>query len=213
MSRSPQRRCLWACVLVSLLPFAFAHAGAEDDLYYIADPGPFVISPLANDTDIVALYAIGYGRAIPGHVQHDWQTDYYTFVPDPGASGHGQHLLNLYDTQGQQVLSYVFFWYQTKPGDFTGDNVVDDDDLSVLLANWMAYRPYRQGNAIRYTHEDPDNHDAWVGEVNEEDLSLLLSWWLHDGQPSVPVPEPIPLTLLTLGSVALCVRRPRPEGV
>ena len=82
------------------------------------------------------------------------------------------------------------------PGDANGDGEVDDDDLSLLLANW--------GGTV----------DCTLGEfsgappVDDDDLSLLLANWTGAG----PVPEPITLTMLAVGAAALIRRRSRSHG-
>jgi len=83
------------------------------------------------------------------------------------------------------------------PGDANGDGVVDDKDLSLLLANWGQDRT-----------GDPDG--GWSkGEFNaaapieDADLSLLLSNWTVSGA----VPEPASAGLLLAGGVACLMRR------
>ena len=85
-------------------------------------------------------------------------------------------------------------------GDANRDGVVDDADLSLLLANWN-----------QDVTRDPDG--GWgKGEfdasapVQDADLSLLLANWT--GSPdSVGIPEPAALSLLTVSAVVLVRRR------
>jgi hypothetical protein len=81
------------------------------------------------------------------------------------------------------------------PGDADGDGSVDDNDLSLLLANW--------GQAVA---GDPDG--GWgsgefdgVSPVNDNDLSLLLANW--GGADSGAVPEPAVACLLAMVAPAL----------
>jgi len=79
------------------------------------------------------------------------------------------------------------------PGDADDDGDVDDDDLSLLLANWG---------------EDTDcAHGEFSGvpPVNDDDLSLLLANWT--GSPAAAVPEPVTAVILVLGVCALRRRR------
>ncbi len=57
----------------------------------------------------------------------------------------------------------------TAYGDANLNGYVDDDDLSLLLANWLIGRKWRVGNFI---DNDPSNVT-----VNDDDLSLLLANW------------------------------------
>ena len=83
------------------------------------------------------------------------------------------------------------------PGDANLDGVVDDADLSLLLANWS-----------QDVTGEPDG--GWgKGEfdasapVQDADLSLLLANWTGSGA----IPEPASLSLLAVGAVALIRRR------
>ena len=85
------------------------------------------------------------------------------------------------------------------PGDANLDGVVDDADLSLLLANW-------QQDATN----DPDG--GWgrgefdgAAPVEDADLSLLLSNWTVAGQ----VPEPASVLILVAGLAGAVLRRSR----
>ena len=78
-------------------------------------------------------------------------------------------------------------------GDADLNAYVDDDDLSLLLANWGTGTTWGQGD-----------FDA-SGSVNDDDLSLLLAHW-NEGTPPLDgsaVPEPATLALLAIGGLAL----------
>ena len=82
-------------------------------------------------------------------------------------------------------------------GDANLDGVVDDDDLSLLLANWN-----------QNVTGDPDG--GWGrGEfnatppVNDDDLSLILANWTAGSE----VPEPASAMILLLGAWAVARRR------
>ena len=79
-------------------------------------------------------------------------------------------------------------------GDADGDGFVDDDDLSLLLANWGRDVGWEHGNF---------NGD---GIVDDDDLSLLLANWTGGG----PVPEPCALAAMSTALWALFIRRRRP---
>ncbi|MFO0839874.1 MAG: hypothetical protein U1D55_15285 [Phycisphaerae bacterium] len=57
-------------------------------------------------------------------------------------------------------------WDQTCPGDATGDNIVDESDLGLLLSQWLQTVP---PNTLGDVTGD--------GLVNEQDLGLMLSAW------------------------------------
>ena len=85
-------------------------------------------------------------------------------------------------------------------GDANLDGVVDDRDLSLLLANW--------GQDVT---GEPDG--GWgkgefngIAPVQDADLSLLLANWTGTG---AAVPEPATLMLLGVGGAALIRRRSR----
>jgi hypothetical protein len=81
------------------------------------------------------------------------------------------------------------------PGDANLDGSVDDDDLSILLANWGATTDWMHGNF------------GGDGTVNDDDLSLLLANWSPGGGGGVP--EPTTLAALAIGTLLLRSRRCR----
>ena len=75
-------------------------------------------------------------------------------------------------------------------GDANCDGWVDDDDLSLLLANWGQDAGWDNGNF------NGDN------TVDDDDLSLLLANWTG----SATVPEPASAFVLLTGLVAVTLR-------
>jgi len=85
-----------------------------------------------------------------------------------------------------------------RPGDIDCDGDVDDDDLSVLLANWNMDVGCEKGNL---------NGDQ---SVNDDDLSLLLAHWTGSGSPDHgTIPEPVTFGVLAFGTVSLLQRHRR----
>ena len=80
------------------------------------------------------------------------------------------------------------------PGDADKDGDVDDDDLSILLANWTG----AGGTGTTWETGDFDGN----GAVSDVDLSLLLANWTGFGRQ---VPEPGTAWLL-LGAAAMSCR-------
>ena len=83
-------------------------------------------------------------------------------------------------------------------GDANFDDVVNDDDLSLLLAN------YGTGENAIWRQGDFDLD----GDVDDNDLGLLLGNF-GDAPPGVHLPEPTSAGLLALGAAALLRRRRR----
>ncbi len=81
-------------------------------------------------------------------------------------------------------------------GDANGDSLVDDNDLSLLLANW--------GRTVGWAKGEFSGDDL----VNDNDLSLLLANWTGSSSPAMTaVPEPTSLAMLALGALAVMRRR------
>ncbi len=87
------------------------------------------------------------------------------------------------------------------PGDADGNGYVDDDDLSLLLANWTGVG----GTGKAWSTGDFEGD----GDVADDDLSLLLSNWTGPPPSPLAVPEPTAVALLLPGVVGLMLRRRR----
>ncbi len=86
----------------------------------------------------------------------------------------------------------------TIPGDVNLSGLVNDDDLSLLLANWVIGDEWGEGDL---------NEN---GTVNDDDLSLLLANWGAGSSPAgEAVPEPASALILLLGLPYLARRRAR----
>ena len=143
------------------------------------------------------------------------EIDFVAFTPDPA------DVFDLFDPAGEADLAATLagaavitpdnWWLDTATGVLTRDpelptlgdanldGVVNDDDLSLVLANWN-----------QDVTGDPDS--GWgrgefsgVAPVNDSDLSLLLANWTGGSQ----VPEPTTLGLLSVGALVLAWRRGR----
>jgi len=79
------------------------------------------------------------------------------------------------------------------PGDADRDGDVDDDDLSLLLANW--------GGDVDCTKGE----FSGTPPVEDDDLSLLLANWT--GSQDAAVPEPAMVGLVALGALAMLRRK------
>ena len=92
-------------------------------------------------------------------------------------------------------------------GDVDLSGFVDDDDLSLLLANWNNTTDWANGNL-----SDDDPFGPTTGPVNDDDLSLLLANWNLPAPPPMgggSVPEPATMLMLVIGGVGALIRRKR----
>lgn len=78
------------------------------------------------------------------------------------------------------------------PGDFTGDGLVDNSDLNLLLANW--------GGVSNPLPNGWDGDPPVGGLIDNDELNALLGNW---GVGVTAVPEPATLVLTLLGAVAM----------
>ena len=122
-----------------------------------------------------------------GGVQAQWVV-LTTASAEPGVGNWGG---------GNAGLSEVRFYFGGQivcdPGDADRDGDVDDDDLSLLLANWGSENATCQKG--EFSGQAP---------VDDDDLSLLLANWTG---AAGAVPEPATIGLIALGGVALLRRK------
>jgi len=83
------------------------------------------------------------------------------------------------------------------PGDANLDGIVDDEDASILAANW-------QQTGMSWKHGDFTGD----GVVNDEDMSILAAHWQETSEETA-VPEPGTLVLLAGALLSLLVWRRR----
>ena len=98
-------------------------------------------------------------------------------------------------------LTHGFLLTPLLPGDADRDGDVDLADLSTLAFHW---------NILSGATWDMGDFDG-DGDVDLADLSGLAFHW-NQSVGSLPVPEPMTVSLLALGSMALIRRRQSPGG-
>jgi hypothetical protein len=86
------------------------------------------------------------------------------------------------------------------PGDANLDNVVNDEDASILAAHWQ-----QSGEGVGWG--DGDFNDD--GIVNNEDASILAAHWQETSVGPVPEPHAIVLLVSALLALPLLRRRKR----
>ena len=87
-------------------------------------------------------------------------------------------------------------------GDANGDHSVDGGDLSLMGGNWMV-------STTGWGNCDFNND----GLVDGGDLALMggnWNWTLPGGAPSLPIPEPVSLLLLSAAAPLALIRKRRP---
>ncbi|MEO1497987.1 MAG: FG-GAP repeat protein [Planctomycetota bacterium] len=94
------------------------------------------------------------------------------------------------DNSGSAYLFEIAAMARPGPGDFSGNGVVDNDDLNLLLNNWG----------------EPATPTGWNGRpvqgdfVDNDELNELLNFWGVGA--SAAVPEPSAAWLIAIGAVA-----------
>ena len=146
----------------------------------------------------------GWSDTLGGAVDNFWRytpaTGEWTDLPSlPGPASAvdlvwAEGTLYLVDGYAATIHAYV---PAPMPGDANVDGVVNDDDLSVVLANWTGAGG--SGGSWRTGDFDGD------GGVSEDDLSLLLANWRAT---NAAIPEPATGSLLGMGML-MWLRRER----
>ena len=99
------------------------------------------------------------------------------------------------DLNGARANEDTVWIFVARPGDANGDGVVDDEDASILGANWMSTGAGTPGDF---------NGD---GIVNDKDAAILAAHWGDGLSAEESVPEPATLCLLVMGVLVLAGRR------
>ena len=200
----------WAVGLIpdgmSLAEFAVQHAAAGGIVLPIGGIGETVDAPLVT-VDEIRIDATGAADALV------WRNVDILIVDIPGIDGvFGMNLLvpavtidpddplgSFGDSTpgyfGQIVFDAAAGDLRARlavdlPGDADGDGWVDDDDLSLVLANWGQTSGWGNGDFTA---------DGWV---DDDDLSLLLTYWSGAGGGAA-VPEPATMVVIVLGAIAM----------
>ena len=116
----------------------------------------------------------------------DWEFHGGTDIND-----HGHIVAMGGNPAGEAVLVLLVPAY----GDANLDGLVNDDDLSLLLANW--------GQDTDWAHGE----FSGASPVNDDDLSLLLANWTG-GPDSIGIPEPAMLSSLAATAMLLLRHKP-----
>jgi len=161
------------------------------------------------DMDILGLIVTNEELDLADHLLGLAGTIYPTGEYGRAAEVWSEEIITLEADQRTLQLDYIraggFYYDQLRvisactpllPGDANRDGSVDDDDLSLLLANW--------GQDTDWGHGEFNE----VAPVNDDDLSLLLANWT--GSPdSIGIPEPTTVGLLAVGAMVMLRRRRR----
>ena len=152
----------------------------------------------------------GYGdfmmTTLPGGADTNWhhlKMDMTTTTQNAPYTGEVEELrFQLHNDTGSTQTLYldnvVFISEGGVPGDTDGDGDVDLDDLFAVRNNF--------GTASGATVADGDvePHGAGDGDVDLDDLFTVRN---NFGTGSSPIPEPVTISLLGMGAVALLRRR------
>lgn len=104
--------------------------------------------------------------------------------------------MNIYYLNGGGLKQYFC-------GDATLDGRVDDDDLNIILTDW--------GKTVPPANPRADLSGDF--QVDDNDLNILLSDWGKGVPPAMgePVPEPMTIVLLIVGSAGVIIRRKKQQ--
>ena len=91
-------------------------------------------------------------------------------------------------------VDLVFMLAPSVPGDANGDGVVNDDDLSLQLANWGRDATGQPGRGWGFGEFDG------LAPIGDDDLSLLLANWTPV-RGALEIPEPVTASIVALGAL------------
>ena len=181
---------------------------AEEDSYTVAPDQLLTLYPdkgvLVNDIDIDddPLTASLVSSTSNGYLSLLFSGGFQYF-PTSGFSGRDSFVYRAFDGTAYSDPTTVYINVGSLPGDATGDGKVDQEDASVLAANWGD--PTTGGVSAGDFNKD--------GVVNAADASIMAANWgsTFEGIVVNDTPEPSSLAML-LGIVlaAACRRRTRP---
>jgi len=127
--------------------------------------------------------------------QDDWLAGAYwwNWEVDPDPTWEAD---NWYPIQGKPALAVLESYYHSAPGDANGDGHVNVFDLAILANH------YGRPSGATWLHADFTGD----GAVNVFDLAELANHYTGTAA-ALPVPEPLTLTVLAIGTVGVLRRR------